>query len=239
MDETNPKQNKVKRKEEVNEEKNNKDNTGLKKPLGEKEKELHDTYEWKVRKSDIPLFNLGAQIKQGSGLAIAGFVLNIDSSAKTAMLNKLKQMVQHTMRKQDLDGLAEVCVSVNSDTNSLLSATSNLIQLCGLGTLRPNTIMINFPQVTDRQNYAMFKRVLEEAVAYEMAVIIPVGGVRIWDGVHGSKEKATLTLVSPYIHGYSRSANYSIEHFTISVLLNQNDTGFLLMTAYLIHNHPM
>ena len=54
--------------------------------------------------------------------------------------------------------------------------------------------MINFPQVTDRQNYAMFKRVLEEAVAYEMAVIIPVGGVRIWDGVHGSKEKGYIDI---------------------------------------------
>ena len=154
----------------------------------------HETVEWKVKRSDIQLFNLGAQIKQGSGLAIGGCVLTIDSKAKVAIINKLKQMIQQTMRKQDLDGLAEICVSPDMNIQNLITATMNLVQLTGLGTLRPNTLMINFPKRSNKQEYEIFKKVLEQAVAYEMAVIVPVGGVRIWDGVHGSKEKGYIDI---------------------------------------------
>ncbi len=174
-------------------------------------------YEWKVRRSDIQLFNLGSQIKQGAGLAIGGCVVTLGASSKMNIINKLKVMIQQTMKKQDLDGLAEVSVSKDGSLDNVKNAISSLIQLTGLGTLRPNTVMVNFPKRSSKVQYEKFKRVLEEAVAYEKAVIVPVGGVRTWDEVVTSKERGYIDLV----------------------LLNQHDSGLLLMIAYLIHNHPM
>jgi hypothetical protein len=120
--------------------------------------------------------------------------LTIASPDKVAIINKLKEMIQETMRKQQLDGLAEVSVSSDSTIGTRMNATSALIQLTGLGTLRPNTLMINFPDLKNVDETSIFKRVLEEAVTYEVAIIVPVGGIRTWDNVHGAKEKGLIDM---------------------------------------------
>ncbi len=159
-------------------------------------------YEWKVRRSDIQLFNLGSQIKQGAGLAIGGCAVTLGATGRHGIINKLKVMIQQTMKKQDLDGLAEVSVARDGSLDNVKNAVSSLIQLTGLGALRPNTVMINFPRRSSKVQYEKFKRVLEEAVAYEKAVIVPVGGVRLWDEVTGSKEKGYIDMGKTSLLGY-------------------------------------
>ncbi len=154
-------------------------------------------YEWTVRKSDIQLFNLGSQIKQGAGLAIGATAVHLGSSANKKNVDALKIMIQETMHKQDLDGLAEISFTKEDNVESIRMAISSLVQLSGLGILRPNTVMVTFPKSNALEkdpDYARFKQILEEAVAYEMAIIAPVGDVRQWDEVVGGKAKGFIDM---------------------------------------------
>ncbi len=93
---------------------------------------------------DPKSFAFASQLKAGKGLFVCASVLRGNYINKSDEAKDCKQALRKTMNKYKMKGFSETLVSEN-----LEHGLSHLIQTIGLGGLRHNTIILNWPSKWD------------------------------------------------------------------------------------------
>uniref|UniRef100_A0A0R3RIZ0 AA_permease domain-containing protein n=1 Tax=Elaeophora elaphi TaxID=1147741 RepID=A0A0R3RIZ0_9BILA len=98
-----------------------------------------------IDKRNINLINLAGQLKAGRGLAIVvalikGSVWNCDDRQKA---EEVKENIQQGMLRVPLRGFGKTLLF---DENQMDGCFTTLFQSVGIGGLRPNTVLLNWPE---------------------------------------------------------------------------------------------
>ncbi|KAM9475353.1 solute carrier family 12 member 5b isoform 3-T3 [Clarias gariepinus] len=118
------------------------------------------------------LLSLTNQLKAGKGLTIVGACVEGSYLNNHTEAQKAEQSLRKLMETERVKGFSQVVVSSN-----LRDATSHLIQAGGLGGLRHNTVVVNFPknwkQHEDNRHLRNFIEVVRETTAAHLALLVP------------------------------------------------------------------
>jgi potassium/chloride transporter 4/5/6 len=123
-----------------------------------------------------PIMSLASQLKTGKGLimpvtALKGAYVDLVSQAET-----VKKLMRETMAKEKLKGFSEVLI-----TDDILSGLSALLQISGVGALKPNTVIMGWPngwrskKSRREHSWMIFMDMLRNISAAKMTVIVPKG----------------------------------------------------------------
>ncbi|VVC39546.1 Hypothetical protein CINCED_3A020893 [Cinara cedri] len=129
--------------------------------------------------SDLPkyrkIFSLVSQLKAGKGLTVSATVIEGDYIKKTGHdVQMTKKELVRLMDEEKVKGFADVLVA--KDTSEGLS---HLIQIAGLGGLKPNTVILGWPnswkQSENDRLWQVFLQTIRVVTAAKMALIVPKG----------------------------------------------------------------
>ncbi|KAL3994536.1 Amino acid permease family protein [Acanthocheilonema viteae] len=125
-----------------------------------------------IDKQNVNLINLAGQLKAGRGLAIVvalikGSVWNYDDRQKA---EKVKESIQQNMSRVHLRGFGKTLLF---DENQMDGCFTTLFQSIGIGGLKPNTVLMNWPE-REEEN-AIFTVELVEAVANGECIMLAKG----------------------------------------------------------------
>jgi hypothetical protein len=162
------------------------------------------------------LFALASQLKAGKGLTVSASVITGDCIEKLPTAKKAKQILKESMENYRVKGFCETLVSQNVE-----QGLSHLLQTEGLGGLRHNTIIMNWPQKFDDEEkclftYQNFVNSLRYAKANESAIII-TKGIDSWP--------------------IDKKSQYQSE--TIDIWWIIHDGGLLLLIVFLLKKRKM
>uniref|UniRef100_A0A915DII6 SLC12A transporter C-terminal domain-containing protein n=1 Tax=Ditylenchus dipsaci TaxID=166011 RepID=A0A915DII6_9BILA len=164
----------------------------------------------------LNLLNLAGQLKAGRGLAITvAFV----KSASTRVSEKkkaeeIKERVQQDMTQARLRGFGKALLYTEVQIEGCVSA---LYQSIGIGGLKPNTVMLNFPRMGESEDHteqSIFAEQLSCGVQNENCMIVVKG---ITD----------FPRPNDRLHGY------------IDIWWIVHDGGILMLIAYLLQQHKV
>ncbi|XP_065219429.1 solute carrier family 12 member 4 isoform X3 [Planococcus citri] len=131
---------------------------------------LDDSYKPKYPK----LFSFAAQLKAGKGLTVCVSVISGDYTKCSGDAVVAKQSIKKVMEDEKVKGFADVLIS--KDTTEGLS---HLIQTTGLGGMKPNTVILAWPEGWNKpgnQNtWKVFLQTIRNISASKMALLIPKG----------------------------------------------------------------
>ena len=91
-------------------------------------------------------FVFAGQLKAGKGLLVCANIVSGDFIQQSQDAKNCKKAIKNMMNKQKLKGFSESLVAKDVE-----QGLSHLIQTIGLGGLRHNTIIINWPTKWDRE----------------------------------------------------------------------------------------
>uniref|UniRef100_A0A914Z869 Amino acid permease/ SLC12A domain-containing protein n=1 Tax=Panagrolaimus superbus TaxID=310955 RepID=A0A914Z869_9BILA len=163
----------------------------------------------------VNLLNLAGQMKAGRGLAITvGFVKSDNLHGLKKRADDIKHRIQQDMLQARLRGFGK-CLFF--EQHQIYGAVSALYQSVGIGGLRPNTVILNFPRQGENENSVeqlIFAEQLIRGVQYENCMIVCKG---ITDF-----PKATARLSG-----------------TMDIWWIVHDGGILMLIAFLLQQHKV
>ena len=166
-------------------------------------------------KKDRPVFSFAQQVKQGNGLVIGASVQNCQTTDRAQTILDLKELIKVEMREEGVDGLADVYVTKTKQKADFYQGISCLLQMAGIGSLRPNTLMMRFPGPGKEDiDKTFFIRTIQEAIS-----------------LHTS-----LLILAQFNKFESRSPG--VGSYIDAVVIHEGDTGLILMLAYLLQTYP-
>uniref|UniRef100_A0A1I7VLQ0 Amino acid permease n=1 Tax=Loa loa TaxID=7209 RepID=A0A1I7VLQ0_LOALO len=125
-----------------------------------------------IDKQNVNLIDLAGQLKAGRGLAIVialikGSVWNCSDRQKA---EKVKEKIQHDMLRVHLRGFGKTLLY---DEDQMDGCFTTLFQSIGIGGLKPNTVLMNWPEREEEK--AVFAVELVEAVANDECIMLTKG----------------------------------------------------------------
>ena len=163
------------------------------------------------------LIGLASQLKAGKGLTVSANVIVGDYIEKVSVAKQTKQILKDAMENYKIKGFCETLVSA-----SVEQGLCHLLQTEGLGGLRHNTIIMNWPQKFDSHdadeskkfNYHGFVNSLRFANANESSIIITKG-----------------------IDSWPIDKKTECQNETIDIWWIIHDGGLLLLIVFLLKKH--
>uniref|UniRef100_A0AC35U6R0 Amino acid permease n=1 Tax=Rhabditophanes sp. KR3021 TaxID=114890 RepID=A0AC35U6R0_9BILA len=125
----------------------------------------------------LSLLHLASQLKAGRGLAMAVALVNGDPGKKEdkKRANDVKSRLQQDMDQTRLKGFAKTLVYFKDQVPGCISA---LFQSIGIGGLKPNTVLMNFPKMQGKNQFSekdLFAEQLLKGVSAEYCVVVTKG----------------------------------------------------------------
>ncbi|KAJ6645377.1 Solute carrier family 12 member 4 [Pseudolycoriella hygida] len=120
------------------------------------------------------LFSFASQLKAGKGLTVCVSVVQGEFTKKVLKATETKQNIKRIMEEEKVKGFVEVLVARN-----MVDGLSSIIQTCGLGGMKPNTVILGWPygwrqSETDR-TWKTFLETCRVVTSSRMALVIPKG----------------------------------------------------------------
>ncbi|KAK6732608.1 hypothetical protein RB195_016771 [Necator americanus] len=161
----------------------------------------------------MSMLNLGAQLKAGRGLAIAcAFLKGSTDNAKDKIhAQEVKDRLTKDMVKARLRGFGK---TVFYTEEQMSGCVSGLYQSVGIGGLRPNTILLNWPKTDDSEEVQLFSEKLISGVANDNCLLVAKG-------------------ITDFPDANDRLIGY-IDIWWVVV-----DGGILMLIAYLLKQHKV
>ncbi|XP_037032618.1 solute carrier family 12 member 6 isoform X3 [Bradysia coprophila] len=120
------------------------------------------------------LFSFASQLKAGKGLTVCVSVVQGDFTKKVQKSNETKQNIKRIMEEERVKGFVEVLVARN-----MVDGLSSIIQTCGLGGMKPNTVILGWPygwrQSESDRTWKTFLETCRVVTSSRMALVIPKG----------------------------------------------------------------
>ncbi|CAJ0932342.1 unnamed protein product, partial [Mesorhabditis belari] len=161
----------------------------------------------------VSLIHLGGQLKAGRGLAIACAFLkgNPEDPKDKSRSLEVKQRVQKDMDTARLKGFGKALFYSPQQLSGVMSA---VFQAVGIGGLRPNTVLVNWPNFEDHDEVFLFAEELIHGVRNENCVIVAKG-------------------ITDFPDYNERLSGY------IDIWWVVQDGGILMLIAYLMQQHKV
>lgn len=160
------------------------------------------------------LLTFASQLKAGKGLTIVGSVIGGNFLDKYGEALAAEQTVKHLMEKEKVKGFCQVVVAAK-----VRDGVSHLIQSCGLGGMKHNTVVMGWPygwrQSEDPRAWKTF-----------------IGTVRVTTAAH------LALLVAKNIAFYPANKEQFTEG-TIDVWWIVHDGGMLMLLPFLLRQHKV
>ncbi|RNA10301.1 solute carrier family 12 member 6 isoform X2 [Brachionus plicatilis] len=194
----------------------------------QKPESLHEEYEnldYDIKVENSNSFAFASQLRAGKGLFVTASVIQGDYLKNSQLAKACKNKIEELMDEFKIKGFSDCLVARNIE-----DGICHLIQNEGLGGLRPNTILINWPEnwkkdlakkkncniYTDRLDICAFMQMLRFCHVNHSAVIITKG-----------------------VEEWPCDSKHQIQHGTIDLWWIIHDGGLLLLTALLLKNHKI
>ncbi|VDO60920.1 unnamed protein product [Heligmosomoides polygyrus] len=161
----------------------------------------------------MSMLNLAAQLKAGQGLAIAVAFLkqSSDSAKDKAHAQDVKDRLTKDMVKARLRGFGK---TIFYTLDQMSGCVSTLYQSIGIGGLRPNTVLLNWPKMEDTDEVDLFTEKLICGVTNENCVLVAKG-------------------ITEFPDANDRLIGY------IDIWWVVMDGGILMLIAYLLKQHKV
>ncbi|VDO30103.1 unnamed protein product [Onchocerca flexuosa] len=130
---------------------------------------------WRKNETNRKLISLASQLKKGRGLTIAVALHEGQSTNRNA------KIIAAQMKKELLEEITTAkvhgfCSSLIYESDQLEGALSTLIQSCGIGPLRPNTLLIPYPEELHAESvYWCFLHRLQRGAMQDMCLLVLKG----------------------------------------------------------------
>ncbi|KHN73130.1 Sodium/chloride cotransporter 3 [Toxocara canis] len=159
----------------------------------------------------INMLNLAGQLKAGRGLAIVvAFVKgSVSNSADRSKAEEVKERIQRDMAQARLRGFGKTLIF---DETEIDGCVSTLYQSTGIGGLKPNTVLINWPN--NEQEYAIFAVKLIGALVNDECIMVTKG-------------------ITDFPQSTSRLTGF------IDIWWILHDGGILMLIAFLLRQHKI
>lgn len=159
-----------------------------------------------------------SQLRKAGGLTIVSTVMEGDMtrSATNKRKNEIRDMLKYIIKKYHIEGFEQVIISEN-----MPMATLAAIQTVGVGALRPNTILLDYPAEwakKDAEWRNTFYRVLQNIIAMDLVVML----------------LKSADVAKPYPKNESVAFT---DRDTIDVYWIMHDGGILTLLPYLLKKH--
>ncbi|RKO99271.1 hypothetical protein CXG81DRAFT_20617 [Caulochytrium protostelioides] len=174
------------------------------------------------------------QLKRAGGLTVIASVLQgrVTDSDALARVHRARRILDDTVQEQRLEALTEVLMAP-----SLVDGILSTVQTCGLGTLRPNTVVLGYPEPMGTDALA---RTPQDCEAF----------VHVVNGVHAADKAllvvrgiATFPTRNPRLLRQAAQSNGRIPtpvtkvRGTIDIYWLIRDGGILTLLPYLLNQH--
>ncbi|KAK4308193.1 hypothetical protein Pmani_020092 [Petrolisthes manimaculis] len=132
----------------------------------------------KLTKDLVPkykkLFTFASQLKAGKGLTMAVSVIDGEYSKSYGESHAAKQSLRRAMNEERVKGFVDTLISKN-----ITEGISHIIQTCGLGGMKPNTVILGWPygwrHSPDERSWRVFLDTVRNVSAAKMALLVPKG----------------------------------------------------------------
>jgi len=119
------------------------------------------------------LFTLASQLKAGKGLTVAATVVEGRFGKKFGELQAARLSLKQALESEDVKGFPEVVVG-----ESVSGCICHLVQTCGLGGMKPNTVVLCWPhswRKKEGNSTKVFVDTVRYAASAKMALLVPKG----------------------------------------------------------------
>ena len=124
------------------------------------------------RSADQELLAFVSQLRKGRGMCVVASVFEADRKDENvrSLMQSEKRRIEEVMLSERIFGFSEVV-----QAKSWLDGAPQVIQLCGIGGLRPNSLVMAWPKGwhDDNKQATDFVRVIQFALCEEKAVLCP------------------------------------------------------------------
>ncbi|XP_071544098.1 solute carrier family 12 member 4 isoform X5 [Panulirus ornatus] len=132
----------------------------------------------KLTKDLVPkykkLFTFASQLKAGKGLTIGVSVIEGEYSKSYGESHAAKQSLRRAMNEEKVKGFVDTLIAKN-----ITEGISHIIQTCGLGGMKPNTVILGWPygwrHSPDERSWRVFLDTVRNVSAAKMALLVPKG----------------------------------------------------------------
>ncbi|KAK6056181.1 hypothetical protein COOONC_06314 [Cooperia oncophora] len=188
----------------------------------------------------LSLIQLGSSITRGASLLLCGNVIYEPSSEELskqlATARKIEEMSQAAIRRQHVKAICKVVVAPSLENGCMM-----LYQICGLGRMSPNIVLLGFMQsaVKDRgavklETRNAYVRIIQQAFYSGMGVAVlrtsPKNPFNVPSAPPSDAESQEESTVS----NSTELSNISNKKFTIDVWWLSDDGGLTLLVPYLL-----
>ncbi|XP_076054940.1 solute carrier family 12 member kcc isoform X2 [Oratosquilla oratoria] len=132
----------------------------------------------KLTKDLVPkykkLFTFASQLKAGKGLTMAVSVLDGEYTKCYGEAQAARQSLRRAMDEEKVKGFVETLVAKN-----ITEGINHTVQTCGLGGMKPNTVILGWPygwrHSPDERSWRVFLDTVRNVSAAKMALLVPKG----------------------------------------------------------------
>ncbi|KAB7493728.1 Solute carrier family 12 member 6 [Armadillidium nasatum] len=120
------------------------------------------------------LFTFASQLKAGKGLTIGVSVIEGEFTKCYGEAQAARQTLRKCMEEEKVKGFVDTMVA-----NNIVEGISHVIQTCGLGGMKPNTVILGWPygwrHSPDERSWKVFLETVRNVSAAKMALLVPKG----------------------------------------------------------------
>jgi len=119
------------------------------------------------------LFTLASQLKAGKGLTVGATVVAGEFGKKFGESQAARQILKQVLESEAVKGFPEVVIG-----ESISRCICHLIQTCGLGGMKPNTVILGWPhswRKKEDDSTKVFVEAVRDAASGKMALLVPKG----------------------------------------------------------------
>ncbi|RXG67811.1 Solute carrier family 12 member 6, partial [Armadillidium vulgare] len=120
------------------------------------------------------LFTFASQLKAGKGLTIGVSVIEGEFTKCYGEAQAARQTLRKCMEEEKVKGFVDTMVA-----NNVVEGISHVIQTCGLGGMKPNTVILGWPygwrHSPDERSWKVFLETVRNVSAAKMALLVPKG----------------------------------------------------------------
>ena len=175
-------------------------------------------------------FSLASQLKAGKGLCVAVSVVEGDYGKMYGEAQAAKMSLQQTIKDEHVKGFADIVVSSN-----VSDGLCHLIQTTGLGGMKPNTIILGWPnswRKKEEDSWRVFVDTIRNAASAKMALLVPKGVQRYPDS--GDKVSKSIACFGFFLMmiDFVFQVKGNIDIWWIV-----HDGGLLMLLPFLLKQH--
>ena len=176
-------------------------------------------------------FAFASQLKAGKGLFVCSSVIVGDFVEKKLMARACKSALRNTMRSYKAKGFCDTIVS-----QSVEQGICHMIQTEGLGGLRHNTIILNWPDKWNQEFFSNSKNaesVDEESLSSSLSFASFVQTLRF------AQVNESATIITKGIDSWPTNSKKDAQQDTIDLWWIIHDGGLLLLIVFLLKKHKI